>query len=114
MFNSLSPKNKKILLKLSKKYCDKIITLSRQDNQEALSVLKEAGLTFLKPSETDTNKYEELARITYGKYSGKIYPVELFKRVNELLKKFRQKTVKKVLVKKDPAKKEPTKKISTK
>ena len=117
MFNSLSLKNKKILLKLSKRYCDKIITSTRRDNQEALSVLKEAGLTFLRPSVSDTNKYEELAHKTYKKYSGKIYPMELFNRVNELLKKYRQKTsktVKKVLVKKDPQKKESTKTTAAK
>ncbi len=89
-FDRLSEKNKKILKEVAKRYCDELVRLSRRDNSEALEVLKEAGIEFVSPTNEKIAAFEQNAIKTYEKNIPLLYSRELYDRVKELLKEYRE------------------------
>ncbi len=89
-FDSLSPKEQKILLGLSRKY-SKILNLkTRQENDEALKSLIGQGLTLSpRPSEADLKHYDALGHQARLALVGRLYSADLLRRVESSLAKLR-------------------------
>jgi len=89
IFDRLSKKNQSILKTAAKKYCNELTRLSRRDNAEAVSELKEAGIEFVSPTKQQIASFEENARKTYKKNMPKLYSRDLFDNVQLTLKEYR-------------------------
>ncbi len=89
-FEKLSQENRSILQEAAKKYCAELIRLTRRDNDEARTILKDAGVKFVLPSRKDVFSFEENARRTYGINIPEIYSKELFNKVQEILSEYRE------------------------
>lgn len=90
VFDRLSKKNQDILSTVARKYCQELVRLSRKDNAEALSVLKESGVSFVKPSPELIASFQESARQTYDQNIPGLYSKELFTTVQGLIRTYRQ------------------------
>jgi TRAP-type transport system periplasmic protein len=89
-FEKLSRKNKTILEETALKYCRELVRLTRKDNQEALEVLQEDGITFVSPTAGQTTSFLENARKTHLKNMPDLYSRDLYDRVRQRLEKFRK------------------------
>ena len=67
-----------ILRAAARKYCRKLVTLTRQDNQEARAVLQAQGLQFIKPTPQLAAEIQSNARQTYARSIPDLYPQALF------------------------------------
>ena len=93
MFNKLSESQKEILIRLGKKYANKVTQSSREDNKTAIQTLKDNGITIIEPDETTTlAEYYRLGAATRRDLVGKFYSQELLDRVESALEQFRQQT----------------------
>ena len=89
IFDKLSKENQKIFKKTAKKYCRELIRLARKDNEEALVVLKKEGIIFESPPKKQITSFHEDARKIYEKSIPQLYSRELFNRVQDILKTYR-------------------------
>jgi len=90
IFDRLSPKNQEILKDAARKYCAELVRLTRRDNDEARMVLKESGIKFIPPLKQEINSFQDSALKTYEKNIPDIYSRDLFNRVQEILKEYRE------------------------
>ncbi|OQW98407.1 MAG: hypothetical protein BWK74_04610 [Desulfobacteraceae bacterium A6] len=90
MFDGLSGKNQEILKDAAKKYCTELVRLTRRDNDEARMVLRDSGIKFVLPLKQEISSFQDSALKTYEKNIPEIYSRELFKRVKEILKEYRE------------------------
>ena len=88
-FDRLSPDNQNILRRLVKEYASRLVDLTRKDNQEALGVLKDAGIAFVAPTSDQTATFQKNAQDYYRDRLMQIYPEELCNNVRQLLNSFR-------------------------
>ncbi len=90
-FNKIKPADQKIVRNIMKKAFDAIETTNQKNNIEALSVLKKSGIKFIKPSNEDYKKWQELAHtankamVDSGQLNSK-----LVSQVEKLLKDYRK------------------------
>jgi TRAP-type C4-dicarboxylate transport system substrate-binding protein len=89
-FDSLSGKNQIILKDAARNYCAELVRLTRRDNDEAKTVLKESGIRFVLPLKQEISLFQESALKTYEKNIPEIYSRELFNRVQEIIKEYRE------------------------
>lgn len=89
-FDGLSVRNRVILKDAAKKYCAELVRLTRRDNDEARTALKDSGVKFVFPLKQDINSFQESAIKTYEKNIPEIYSRDLFNRVQEILKEYRK------------------------
>ncbi len=90
VFERLSPAHQAVVRDLSRRYCRQLVELSRRDNAEALQLMREAGLQFVKPSAERIAALEANARATYAKNIPSLYSQQLFDRVRQLLDELRR------------------------
>lgn len=90
IFQRLSANNQEILKSLSRQYCQKLVDLTRRDNQEALAVLEEAGVRPVPPTDAQKAAFAKSARQTWEKNMPDLYPRSLFDKVQTLLEAFRK------------------------
>lgn len=90
IFDTLSKNNQAILREVSRKFCNELIGLARKENIEALKVLKEIGIVLENPSQTQILSLKKNAKKIYQKHMGDLYPVELFQKVQNILKTYRK------------------------
>jgi TRAP-type C4-dicarboxylate transport system substrate-binding protein len=91
VFDRLSPGNQTTLRRLAKTYAARLVDLTRKDNQEALGVLKDAGIEFVSPTSDQTASFQKSAKDYYQNHLLQIYPEALGNKVRQLLKDFRSK-----------------------
>jgi TRAP-type C4-dicarboxylate transport system substrate-binding protein len=90
IFDTLSKKNQAILREVSRKFCNDLIGLARKENIKALKVLQEVGIVLENPSQAQILSLKENAKKIYQKHMGDLYPVELFQKVQNILKTYRK------------------------
>lgn len=90
IFDGLSGKNQEILKDAARKYCAELVSLTRRDNDEARTVLKESGIKFVLPQKQEISSFQDSAIKTYEKNIPGIYSRELFNRVQEIVKEYRK------------------------
>ena len=84
-YDRLSENNKEILKTAAKKYCDKLIEITRRDNQQAISIMVESGIQRVSPSEDQKKQFKENAEKSYLKNIPDLYSEELLRRVQQIL-----------------------------
>jgi len=89
-FDRLSPKNQEILKDAARKYCAELVRLTRRDNDEARMALKESGIKFVLPLKQEIGSFQDSALKTYEKNIPDIYSRELFNRVQEIVREYRE------------------------
>jgi TRAP-type C4-dicarboxylate transport system substrate-binding protein len=91
VFDRLSPENRSVLKDAAKKYCAELINLTRRDNDEARTILKQSGIKFILPSIKEVSFLEESAKKTYETNIPELYSKDLFDKVMNILNEFRDK-----------------------
>ncbi len=89
-FDSLSEEHQKVLRDASALFCDELIQISRQVNQEAREALKVAGIVFETPTKAQIQLFTSNAQKIYDDNVNSLYSQELFDSVTALLKAKRQ------------------------
>ena len=89
-FSQLSHQNQVLLKDEAAKFCDKLVTIAREDNREALDFLQQNGVIFETPNENQINAFHISAEKIYQNSLGKIYSQELFTKVRKLLVAYRE------------------------
>ncbi len=90
VFYKLSSKNRKILADLSRQYCDELVRLTRNDNQEALLVLKDAGIRMVTPTEEQVSSFKKSAQQNYEMSVPDLYSKEMMDKIHRLLSEYRK------------------------
>lgn len=89
MFDQLAPAHQEILRDTAQKYTEELVRLSRRDNAEALAVLKAGGVSFESASPELVDFFRAGADAAYEKSIPRIYPRELFEKVQALIREYR-------------------------
>lgn len=89
-FDRLSEEHQKILYEQSRRFCDELIRLSRNENAQALQVLKASGIEFEKPAGRQVQLFERSARNVHAGNMDKLYSRKLFGQVQEILRAYRE------------------------
>ena len=74
-----------IVEKIAAKYIRKIETANMEDNKQALHIMKEKGVVFLKFSEKDRLEGKEIRGKIINKLQGKEFSLDVLKRLQKLL-----------------------------
>ncbi len=76
--DKLSPEEQQILRDASKKYLRKLTEKTRKENQDAIAVLKKAGIQVLDMNASQgVSKFEQSSKKVYNALVGKLYPRDL-------------------------------------
>lgn len=70
-------------------HCRKLVQLTRDDNQKALSVMKSQGINFVPPTADQLKSFRSDAQKTYAQSIPKLYPRKLFERIQAILNTLR-------------------------
>jgi len=89
IFDKLSKKNQKIFKKTAKKYCRELVRLARKENKKAFAVLKKEDIIFESPTRNQIFSFNEDAKEIYKKSIPQLYSKELFNRIQDILKAYR-------------------------
>ena len=90
MFYRLSDENQALLRTLSRKYCTRLVELTRKENRDAMAELTKSGIQVDTPTVEQIAQFKENAEKTYEKNIPSLYSRELFDQVNVILKAFRE------------------------
>ena len=91
-FKKIKPADQKIVRDVMKKMFIQIDAQNRKNNLEALKVLKNLGIKFVKPSEDDYTKWQKMAADANQKLvDDKLLDARLVRQVDQLLNQYRQK-----------------------
>ena len=88
-FQALTPGQQTVLKQSARKHCRELVVLTRQENRDAMAVLKSQGLTFVPPSPDQLTAFQADARKTYDQSIPDLYPRSLFDRIQTILKQVR-------------------------
>lgn len=89
MFDKLEPEHQKILRDKGREYMARLVQESREDNQEAIELMKQNGIQIVKVSEEHLREFETAARRAHQDLVGKLYPRELLDQVTNSIEEFR-------------------------
>ncbi|MBW1821858.1 MAG: TRAP transporter substrate-binding protein DctP [Deltaproteobacteria bacterium] len=89
IFDKLSKKNQIIFKVTAEKYCRELIYHTRKGNKEAYAALKKMRIIFEFPSKKQIASFHEDAGKIYEKSIPQLYSRELFNRVQNILKAYR-------------------------
>lgn len=92
VFDRLSPESQDVLKTTAKTYCEKLVEAARKDNEEALAVMKEAGISFVTPAAEERRVLQRAAEQARTESIPDLYPKDLLDRVNEMLEGLRTKS----------------------
>ena len=90
VFDGIDPAHRVVLRDLARRYCRELVALSRRDNAEALTLMREAGMRFVRPDAHLIQTLEANARLTYATHIPSLYPQELFDQVQRILSEWRR------------------------
>ncbi len=77
-WKKISPEHKKIVEDIANKYVAKVNSGNVNDNAEAMKIMKDSGVKFLKFSQSDLNKGKELRESVIGKLKGNLFSKETY------------------------------------
>lgn len=89
MFDKLEPEHQNILRDKGREYMARLVQESREDNQEAIELMKQNGIKIVKVSEEHLREFETAARQAHQNLVGKLYSQELLDQVTNSLEEFR-------------------------
>ena len=89
-FDQLTPANQALLKKTGRRYCKEVVDATRKENQDAMKILKDAGITMTKPSDKDVEKFQSYAVKVYKKSIPSVYSQAMFDKVEKALKDIRK------------------------
>jgi TRAP-type C4-dicarboxylate transport system substrate-binding protein len=81
---ALPADHQKILRSVARKYCQKLVALTRQDNREAMAILKAQGLQVVTPTAQLAREIEENARKAHAQSIPDLFPQALFDQVERV------------------------------
>lgn len=88
-FDRISEKDRMVLARVAREYCQELVRLTREDNREALMVLQEAGIQFVPPSQGQIAAFERNAPELHRKHFSKLYSEALYNEVSQLIQQYR-------------------------
>lgn len=91
-FNRIPEKYRQVLVSVARQYCRELVRLTREDNQEALRVLKETGIQFVPPTEGQISVFEHNAPRIHQHLFSKLYSEPLYNEVIQILQQYRSKS----------------------
>jgi len=90
-FDDLPQDLQEILLRNGKKYMEKLIKLSREDNEKAIETLKKNGIKIIDtPGLSSQEYYEAIGKKAREYLVGKLYPADLLARIEKTISSFRE------------------------
>lgn len=89
-FDRLAPPHRDILRQSATKYSRKLVDLARQENAEALGVLKGAGIAFETPTASQVDEFRKSARKVREFNTKRLYPRKLLDQVEAILNNHRK------------------------
>lgn len=84
-FTGLSADHQAVLKETARRFCRKLVRLTREDNRKALMVMQAQGLTFISPTADQMTSFKADARKTYAQSIPDLYPQSLFDRIQAIL-----------------------------
>jgi TRAP-type C4-dicarboxylate transport system substrate-binding protein len=91
MFDKIPAQYQKILVDNAKKYFQKLMKLSREDNVRSIATLKQNGIQITpSPPEDQLKLFYEKGKEARLMLAGKLYPLELVEEVEQALVEFRK------------------------
>ncbi len=94
MFDKISGSYQQILLSKAKKYFEKLMKLSREDNARSIETLKHNGIQIItSPSQDQLKLFYEKGKEARRMMAGKLYPLELVEEVEQALFEYRKANV---------------------
>ena len=84
-FAALPQEHQAAIKNSARMHCNKLVKLTREDNQKALKVMQAQGLTFVAPTADQQKTFQKDAQKTYAQSIPGIYPQALFDRINLLI-----------------------------
>ncbi len=92
-FDELSPELRELLQSSAKNYLGRITTLSREENNKSIEVLKKNGMTILgPPSPKLIAEYQEAGKKARSSLVGRLYSADLLKKMEKALLEYRAKS----------------------
>ena len=90
MFDKIPAKYQEILMTNAKKYFEKLMKLSRDDNARSIETLKQNGIQITASPPTDQLKlFYEKGKEARRMMAGKLYPLALVEEVEQALVEYR-------------------------
>jgi len=94
MFDKIPASYQEILVSNAKKYFEKLMKLSREDNARSIETLKQNGIQLTPSPPTDQLKlFQEKGKQARRMMAGKLYPLELVEEVEQVLSEYRKSKV---------------------
>jgi TRAP-type C4-dicarboxylate transport system substrate-binding protein len=90
-FKKIKPNDQKTLMELGKKYCRKLIDLTRKDNDKAEGLMNKRGIKRIQVPAGELNKIRNLSTKVYSDLAGKLYTKKILQDVQKHLKDYRTK-----------------------
>ena len=90
IFDKISPENQSVLKALSRQYCNKLIEVTRQDNIQAIDIMKQAGVMVVSPTQAQIATFKNRAESSYDQNIPALYSLEFLTNVKNTLMKSRK------------------------
>jgi TRAP-type C4-dicarboxylate transport system substrate-binding protein len=90
-FVQLSSHHQRVVKEIARRYCSKLVKLTRKDNGDAKKLLGEQYLEFVRPTSQQVAKFEKDAQSTYKRSIPGLYPRSLFDQIQNVLNTARNK-----------------------
>lgn len=84
-FARLPAGHRAVLQEAARRFCRKLVRLTREDNRKALMVMQAQGLTFVSPAADQLTSFKADARKTYAQSIPDLYSQSLFDRIQTIL-----------------------------
>jgi TRAP-type C4-dicarboxylate transport system substrate-binding protein len=88
-FDRLSPENREIVRRMVRHYSSKLVELTRRDNDEAIQVLREAGIELIPPTPEQMDSFRRSAEKNYESSIPSLYSRELYEKIRGLITEYR-------------------------
>ena len=85
IFKKISAANQKKLVSISKKYIDIVKASNDKDNQDALDLMKQSGVEFVKLGDADITNGKKVRAATIEKLKGKLFSAEALRLLEKSL-----------------------------
>jgi TRAP-type C4-dicarboxylate transport system substrate-binding protein len=84
-FGALPAEHQAIVKDSARKYCRKLVELTRDDNRKAIEVMKAQGIRFVSPTNDQLKTFQEDAQKTYRQSIPHLYSQTLFERIQAIV-----------------------------
>jgi len=91
MYDTMPPEYQKLLVDKGREYMDKLVQVSRADNEKSIELIKKNGINFVHVPQENLTEFYNACTVARKDLVGKLYSAELLKRIEDALSKFRDK-----------------------